>query len=208
MTNTTVSSSEKNYIVTILFAIGLLLFLAPFLEFKVTTGIIGSLGWKFTGTDLLIGNRGKVSGGNFNDDFSNASSSGEFSDMNYYALAALIFAVIGLILSFSGKRKPVTGIMGILSGIALIGLFIDIRQQFGKATGGDANIFGAGVSLDFTPWFYISLLSFLAAAFISFRRNKTTSSYEAPPKNAPQVPLGNPGDQSEFPKSASESEIG
>ena len=208
MANTTVSSSGKNYIVTILFAIGLLLFLAPFLEFRVTTGVVGSIGWRFTGTDLLTGQRGKINGPNFNDDFSDTSSSGGFSDMNYYVLAALIFAIIGLVLSFSGKRKPVTGIMGVLSGLALIGLFIDIRQQFGKATGGDANIFGAGVSLDFTPWFYISLLSFLAAAFISFRRNKTTASHETPPKNAPQLPIVNPGDQSEFPKSASESEIG
>jgi hypothetical protein len=207
MANTSTNSQGKNYTVTILFAIGLLLFLAPFVEFKINTGIVGGFAWRFTGTDLLTGQRGKTTGPKLDDDFS-VTSSGGFEDMNYYVLAAIIFALIGLLLSFAGRRKPSAGIMGILSALALIGLFIDIKQDFGKVTGGDADFFGTGVALDFTPWFFISLLSFIAAAIISFRRSKAHSPAETPPKNAPQLPIENPGDQSEFPKAASESEIG
>jgi gas vesicle protein len=46
-----------------------------------------------------------------------------------------------------------------------------------------------------------------AAAIIVFcKRDK--SGEEKPPKNAPQVPVDNPGDQSEFTTSASESVVG
>ena len=44
------------------------------------------------------------------------------------------------------------------------------------------------------------------AAAVFFFLNKKDG--EKPPKNAPQVPVNNPGDQSEFTTSASESEIG
>ena len=44
-----------------------------------------------------------------------------------------------------------------------------------------------------------------AAIFYLLTRNEET---DKPPKSAPQVPVNNPGEQSEFLTSASESEIG
>ena len=46
------------------------------------------------------------------------------------------------------------------------------------------------------------------AATVFFLRKKKTSQDEKPPKKAPQVPIGNPGDQSEFTTAPTESEIG
>ena len=46
------------------------------------------------------------------------------------------------------------------------------------------------------------------AAAVFFIRKKKTSQVEQPPKKAPQVPISNPGDQSEFTTTATESEIG
>jgi LPXTG-motif cell wall-anchored protein len=46
------------------------------------------------------------------------------------------------------------------------------------------------------------------AAAIFFFRKKKQDAGEQPPKKAPQVPLENPGEQSEFTTSASESELG
>jgi len=45
-----------------------------------------------------------------------------------------------------------------------------------------------------------------AAGIILWSRLKDDT--EKPPRKAPQVPVDNPGDQSEFPKAASESELG
>jgi hypothetical protein len=47
-----------------------------------------------------------------------------------------------------------------------------------------------------------------AAAAIFLWWKKEHENEEKPPKNAPQVPIHNPGEQSEFTTSASESEIG
>ena len=47
-----------------------------------------------------------------------------------------------------------------------------------------------------------------AAAVIFLWRKKEMENEEKPPRDAPQVPINNPGEQSEFTTSASESEIG
>ena len=46
------------------------------------------------------------------------------------------------------------------------------------------------------------------AAAVFFVRKKKSTQDEKPPKKAPQVPIDNPGDQSEFTTTATESEIG
>ena len=46
------------------------------------------------------------------------------------------------------------------------------------------------------------------ATAVFFVRRKKSSQDEKPPKKAPQVPIVNPGDQSEFTTTATESEIG
>jgi LPXTG-motif cell wall-anchored protein len=46
------------------------------------------------------------------------------------------------------------------------------------------------------------------AATVFFIRKKKPNAGEKPPANAPQLSIGNPGEQSEFTTQASESEIG
>lgn len=46
------------------------------------------------------------------------------------------------------------------------------------------------------------------AATFFFLKKRKNGDEEKPPKKAPQLEVENPGDQSEFPKSASESELG
>ena len=56
-------------------------------------------------------------------------------------------------------------------------------------------------------WFGIgAALATLATLFLIRKKGNTQS--EKPPKKAPQVPIANPGDQSEFITTASESEVG
>ena len=50
-------------------------------------------------------------------------------------------------------------------------------------------------------------LGVAAAAAIIYFLTKSEDA-DTPPKKAPQVPIHNPGEQSDFPTSASESEIG
>ena len=48
----------------------------------------------------------------------------------------------------------------------------------------------------------------LATAAVFFLLKKKKDTGEMPPKKAPQLPIDNPGEQSEFTTSASESEVG
>ncbi len=55
---------------------------------------------------------------------------------------------------------------------------------------------------------WIGLGVALAAAAAIFLFKKKERREEKPPKNAPQLDITNPGDQSEFTTAASESEVG
>lgn len=58
-------------------------------------------------------------------------------------------------------------------------------------------------------FFLVGIAAGLAAATaIFYFLKKNEDADEKPPKKAPQVPIKNPGEQSEFTTSASESEIG
>lgn len=106
---------------------------------------------------------------------------------NMYALAALILGVLGVILSFVDARAAIGGAIatGVAAAAALIGLMIDVKNQVKldmPKTGGD-NDFSKGfdkigdtmsdnikITVDFTPWFYIAIIAFLAAAFFCYKR--------------------------------------
>jgi hypothetical protein len=76
-------------------------------------------------------------------------------------------------------------VTGIASAGALIGLMLDIKKKIKldtgssggkKSEGGGLDDFGKeltekmNISVDFTPWFYIAVLAFLAAAFFCYKR--------------------------------------
>lgn len=139
---------------------------------------------KVNGAELATGFKikGPDSGNSFLDGFGNGKSKTKTSfsnsdkkDPNVYALVALALGALGLLLSFSNARLG--GIGGVLAGslaaASLIGLLIDIKRQI-KADlslkDGDA---GIKIAVDFTPWFYLAVVSFIVAAYFSYKRMKT-----------------------------------
>lgn len=111
-------------------------------------------------------------------------------DPNLFAMVALGLGILGLILSFTNAKAAIGGAMitGVLSAASLIGLMIDIKKKVkmdmpktsGDSDGGilDKSFDKIGksmsdslnISVDFTPWFYIALIAFLAAAVFSYLR--------------------------------------
>ncbi|MBN8878579.1 MAG: hypothetical protein J0I32_13625 [Sphingobacteriales bacterium] len=165
---------------TIAFAIGVLLFFMPFIDIRCNDMSLQ----KVNGAELATGFKikGPDSGNSFLDGFGNGErktktgfSSNDKKDPNVYALAALALGALGLLLSFSNARLG--GIGGVLTGslaaASLIGLLIDIKRQI-KADlslkNGDA---GIKIAVDFTPWFYLAVVSFIVAAYFSYKRMKT-----------------------------------
>lgn len=139
---------------------------------------------KVNGAELATGFeiKGPDSGNSFLDGLGNGQSrtrtrfsNNDKKDPNVYALAALALGALGLLLSFSNARLGGVGgvLTGSLAAVSLIGLLVDIQKQV-KADlslkGGDA---GIKIAVDFTPWFYLAVISFIAAAYFSYKRIKT-----------------------------------
>jgi hypothetical protein len=170
---------------TVAFGIGILLFFMPFLDIKCNSMVLQ----KVSGVQLATGFKIKSPGsdnslvGSFekmDDNDTKVTNKTEKKDPNILALVALGLGVVGLILSL---RNLKTGglITGILGAVALIATMIDIKSKLktelpdlNKTSGNTTSDFdklgdSMYIAVDFTPWFYIAVIAFVAAAFFCYR---------------------------------------
>ena len=171
---------------SVAFGVGVLLFFMPFLDIKCNSLVLQ----KVSGVQLATGFKIKSPGSdnslvgsfeNMDDSETKVTNKPEKKDPNILALAALILGIAGLVLSL---RDAKTGglITGTLAAVALIATMIDVKSKLKteipdlNKTRGDAsrgldklgdNIY---IAVDFTPWFYIAVITFAAAAFFCYKR--------------------------------------
>ena len=200
---------RKKYTSSVAFLVGVLLFLLPFVEIRCNNTPFA----QNTGVGLAFGIDYKITGQmkSLDDTFSGSEAkvSKEKGKMYIAALIAFILGLIGLILSLINTRShAINMVIATLAAIALIILMVQLKTEVKDKTVLDEPSNSIKVTVNFTAWYYLSVISFLAAAFFSFKKGQFASIHEQPPKQAPQVPIENPGEQSEFPKSPSESDIG
>lgn len=170
------------YSVSICFLAGVLLFFLPFVEIKCNATPL----YEAKGIDLVTGFT--VKDGKHNKEFDETSIDikNERQQGNTFAIAAFALGILGLILSLLNfKSQPaVCMITGALAAFSLIGLLIDLKSDLKKWNGSSIkkpdNDFLAGlanikVSVEFTAWFYISLISFLAAAYFAYQKGLPSS---------------------------------
>jgi hypothetical protein len=186
---------------TVVFVLGILLFFMPFAELKCkqntqaeTSGLNFNLGGETTisntGFGLAIGKQWKaeINGmGGFVNSNSSMNKDQPKQDPNSYAIAAMLFGIIGLLLCFA-KFKGAAGIAmlaGILSAFALIGLRFDLDKkvkdpsQVVQKTDHNSDWLGNGLDtvkfeLNFTPWFYLAVIAMIVAAVLCYLRIKNT----------------------------------
>ncbi|MER3498014.1 MAG: hypothetical protein C4308_04955 [Chitinophagaceae bacterium] len=190
-TATTITASNRGVLgskipASIAFLIGSLLFLLPFVDIKCN----GVSLKKVSGAELVTGF--EVNTGTDNSVLSNIErestatvKKSEKKDPNIYAMAALGLGVLGFVislLSFSGR--PILGAtLGILSFVAMIGLMLDVKKKVNvdvpnsNPSPGDLNIENTmKITADFTAFFWLAVIAFLAAAIFSFmQRSKSTA---------------------------------
>lgn len=181
---------------SVCFAVGLLLFLLPFAELKCTS---------------VKKKQNEVIETNFNTSFSNSGlglALGKQWDWNFpisrgdllqeeqkhkwgknterpneYAIAALVLAAIGFLLSLLNNRifSIINIATGTLVSVALLFMMIDLERKSGdiiSRTQENEGMVGSGTDfkfvLVFTHWFYIAVICFLVASFFSYKRMQST----------------------------------
>lgn len=204
------------HLTTVSFAVGILLFFLPFTEIKCGGTTVAQL----SGVNMVTGSSPKMSG-----DFENMTKSLNMTDTDEatpttkkekegkaYALAiiALLLGAGGLAVSLikKGGYNKMELLFGIIGAVALLALMIQVKADVNsqmKSENREMDNFSnmMKVSVDFTFWFFLCVLSYLAAAFFSYKQKELVVAEEIPPANAPQLDLQNPGDQSEFPAAPS-----
>ena len=161
---------------SIAFAIGVLLFFLPFIDIKCNNMSLQ----KVNGVELATGFhiKGPDSNDSFAGTFENSTDNNKLKkkedrkDPNVFALAALVLGVAGFLLSMLNNKAGAGGglVTGALATVAMIGLLIDIKADINdQLLGKEPDI---SIAVEFTAWFFLSLLSFLAAAYFSYRRWK------------------------------------
>jgi hypothetical protein len=158
------------------FVIAAALFLMPFLDIRCNDVSLK----KINGVELATGYKVDSPGKNnslldgFDQRDTKSVSTQDKKDSNIYAQAALIIGLAGLLLSFLNAKTAMAAAAatGALAAVALIGLMIDIKRQVSSQQAEQSK--DVIISVDFTPWLYLAVLAFGAAAFFSYKRLKQT----------------------------------
>ena len=174
------------YSISISFLVGLLLFFLPFVEVKCNATPL----YEAKGIDLVTGFTVKDNKHIKDFDETALDIKNERQQGNTFAIAAFALGILGLVLSLLNfKSQPlVCMITGALAAFSLIGLLIDLNSDLKKWNGPslkktDNDFFGLAnirVSVDFTAWFYISVISFLAAAYFAYQKGRPASQQKSP----------------------------
>lgn len=182
------------------FIVALLLFLMPMVDIKCNgtslqtiTGVQLATGFKMKNNSSDNSLLNDVKTDKVDEGITKATTKTDDKEPNMYALIALGLGVLGLLLSFTNAKAALGGAMvtGIASAGALIGMMLDIKKKAKldmpnlKDKTPDTDVGNTldkigdkmsdltdkmNITVDFTPWFYIAVIAFLAAAFFSYKR--------------------------------------
>jgi cation transport ATPase len=141
-----------------------------------------------TGIGLATGKRWQVTFMGINNDtikeLGDSSKSGNSqkeykTGINWFVLGSLLFGVIAMVFSFLNWPHRSLAVMGasLVSALLLIAAFIHLKISLSKLSTGnksdslDFNMSGM-IKVDFTIWYYLSLVAFAAAAFLAYKHTR------------------------------------
>lgn len=167
------------------FTIAVLLFLMPFLDIRCNNMSLQTVNGLELATGFQVKSPGKQNGlfdgldklkdaDEKEKPATEKAEKPERKDPNPFAMASLVLGAAGMILSFFNYRSGMAGAIatGVLAAGALIGLMVDLKRDIGN--GSLLKDKPLTVSIEFTHWFYITIVAFLAAAVFSWMRMRLT----------------------------------
>jgi hypothetical protein len=182
------------------FIVAILLFLMPFVDIKCNnmslqqvSGLQLATGFKMKNNSSDNSYLNDIKSETVDNTITKTTTKTDKKEPNLYALIALGLGVLGLVLSFTNAKAAIGGAMvtGIASAGAMIGMMLDLKKKAkldipdvsdktpDNDVGNTIDKIGDKVSsmtdnikisIDFTPWFYIAVIAFLAAAFFCYKR--------------------------------------
>ncbi len=174
---------RKRHTATLPFALGILLFFLPFAEFKC-----GSMTLiENTGFGIAAGSKWKIDEGFGTNEFMKKLDEKDKTDKelmkegpNIFAIAALVAGLFGILIGFTkfSWRNLAGMCAGILGAVMLLALMIQfkllMKSVLSEKAAGEGPDFDVGgiLKLQFTFWYFLSLMSFIAAAFIYYMKGK------------------------------------
>jgi hypothetical protein len=184
---------RKKHTVTVAFSIGVLLFLLPFAEIRCNyvalakntgLGIAAGTQWKssvFSGMQDTMKSFDSENGAKKTEDDKKLEKELSMGP-NIFALIALLTGIGGVLMALGNSkyRSLICMCTGILGAVMLIALMIQLQWQLksqlpsGKGKGDDHLGLNMNMllKLQFTIWYYISLVSFIVAAFFGFKHHR------------------------------------
>ncbi|MGZ5285847.1 MAG: hypothetical protein ACXWB9_01625 [Flavisolibacter sp.] len=215
------SSLPSGRLSSITFAVAVLLFLLPFVEIKcngekfaTNTGLGLAFGsdYKTTGQAKSLENMMNIETEQNDQLTTTKKTERQEGKMYVGALIALLLGITGLIVSFVKKdHGKITAALGVLAALALLIVMVQLQSDIkGETKSKEEAVFNQNVDVSavFTAWYWLAVVSFLISAYLGYRLFKAAEGRDRVPKNAPQLNIENPGDQSDFPRAPSESELG
>lgn len=180
---------------SVAFIVGILLFFMPFVDIKcngtslqTVSGIQLATGFKMKNNSSDNSFLDDLKSDKVDETITKTTTKTDKKDPNLYAMVALGLGVIGLLLSFTNAKAAIGGAMvtGIGAAAAMIGTMLDVKKKVkldipgGDKDGGEISkgidkisetvSDKMNITVDFTPWFYIAVIAFLAAAFFCYKR--------------------------------------
>lgn len=178
-TATAATSSSKFNFTAISFLVGVLLFLLPFVDIKCNGQTLASntgIGLAF-GTDYKTQGSIKSMENDFGKNTEKQTTQKQNGKMYVVALIALALGVTGFIVSLLNvKPFSLALVIASLSALCLLVLMIQLQMDIkSQSTTNDMDVNlkdNIKVTAEFTAWYYLSIISFIAAAFFSYRRKQ------------------------------------
>lgn len=173
---------RRRHTTTLAFAAGLLLFLMPFAELKCgSVALAGN-----TGIGMVLGSPWKVAlAGDSNElmkKINEAAKDGNKDSLkeepNIFAIAALAAGLAGLLFSLLSFRMRAVSMLaaGTLSVLMLIALLVQFKITLRSSLPGRDAATGLDmdglVKIQFTVWYYLSVIFFAAAAFLGYKHHR------------------------------------
>jgi hypothetical protein len=165
------------------FCIAVVLFFMPFVDIKCNGTSLQTISGLQLATGFKMKDNSSLLNDKKTDSTTTTTTKTDKKDPNLYAMIAGLLGILGLLLTLTDAKAAIGGAMitGIASAGALIGLMIDIKKKAkldmpGTGTKSSDTLSldkltdNMKITVDFTPWFYIAVIAFLAAAFFCYKR--------------------------------------